>query len=73
MSPEILGLLSLAALFIFIFVGFPISLTLIFLGIIFGLTLTPARISLCRTGLSNSTCTILLVARLSESNPPETC
>ena len=36
MSPEILGLLSLAALFIFIFVGFPISLTLIFLGIIFG-------------------------------------
>ncbi len=36
MSPEILGLLSLAALFIFIFAGFPISLTLIFLGIIFG-------------------------------------
>jgi len=36
MSPEYLGLLSLAALFIFIFVGFPISLTLIFLGIVFG-------------------------------------
>ena len=36
MSPEHLGLLSLAALFIFIFVGFPISLTLIFLGIVFG-------------------------------------
>ncbi len=36
MSPEYLGLLSLAALFIFIFVGFPISLTLMFLGIVFG-------------------------------------
>ena len=36
MSPEYLGLLSLAALFIFIFVGFPISLTLVFLGIVFG-------------------------------------
>ena len=36
MSPEYLGLMSLAALFIFIFVGFPISLTLIFLGIVFG-------------------------------------
>ena len=36
MSPEYLGLLSLAALFIFIFVGFPISFTLIFLGIVFG-------------------------------------
>ena len=36
MSSEHLGLLSLAALFIFIFVGFPISLTLIFLGIVFG-------------------------------------
>jgi len=35
-SSEHLGLLSLAALFIFIFVGFPISLTLIFLGIVFG-------------------------------------
>lgn len=36
MSPEYLGLLSLAALFLFIFVGFPISFTLIFLGIVFG-------------------------------------
>ncbi len=36
MSPEYLGLLSLIALFIFIFVGFPISFTLIFLGIVFG-------------------------------------
>lgn len=36
MSPEYLGLLSLAALFVFIFVGFPISFTLIFLGIVFG-------------------------------------
>ena len=36
MSPEHLGLLSLLALFIFIFVGFPISFTLIFLGIVFG-------------------------------------
>ena len=36
MSPEYLGLMSLAALFIFIFVGFPISLTLIFLGMVFG-------------------------------------
>ena len=36
MSPETLGLVSLAALFVFIFVGFPISLTLVFLGIIFG-------------------------------------
>ncbi len=36
MSPEFLGLLSLAALFVFIFVGFPISFTLIFLGIVFG-------------------------------------
>ncbi len=36
MSPEYLGLLSLVALFIFIFVGFPISFTLIFLGIVFG-------------------------------------
>lgn len=36
MSPEYLGLLSLLALFLFIFVGFPISFTLIFLGIVFG-------------------------------------
>ena len=36
MSPEILGLVSLAALFIGIFIGFPISFTLIFLGLVFG-------------------------------------
>ena len=36
MSPEILGLVSLAALFVGILVGFPISFTLIFLGIVFG-------------------------------------
>ncbi len=35
-SPEYLGLLLLLALFIFIFVGFPISFTLIFLGLVFG-------------------------------------
>ncbi len=36
MSPEYLGLVSLAALFLFISVGFPISFTLVFLGLIFG-------------------------------------
>ena len=36
MSPEILGLVSLGALFIGIFAGFPISFTLIFLAIVFG-------------------------------------
>ena len=36
MSPEVLGLVSLGALFIGIFAGFPISFTLIFLGIVFG-------------------------------------
>ena len=36
MSPEILGLVSLAALFIGIFIGFPISFTLVFLGLVFG-------------------------------------
>ncbi|MCG8561531.1 MAG: TRAP transporter large permease subunit [Hyphomicrobiales bacterium] len=36
MSPEILGLVSLAALFIGIFIGFPISFTLLFLGLVFG-------------------------------------
>ncbi|MCY4469241.1 MAG: TRAP transporter large permease subunit [Thiotrichales bacterium] len=36
MSPEILGLVSLGALFVGIFVGFPISFTLIFLAIVFG-------------------------------------
>ncbi|MCG8548377.1 MAG: TRAP transporter large permease subunit [Alphaproteobacteria bacterium] len=36
MSPEYLGLLSLGALFVLIFVGFPISFTLLFLGIAFG-------------------------------------
>ena len=35
-SPEILGLVSLGALFVGIFVGFPISFTLIFLAIVFG-------------------------------------
>ena len=36
MSPEILGLLGLAGLFVFICVGFPISFTLIFLGLVVG-------------------------------------
>ena len=36
MSPEILGLVSLGALFVGIFIGFPISFTLIFLGVVFG-------------------------------------
>ena len=36
MSPEILGLVSLGALFVGILIGFPISFTLIFLGIVFG-------------------------------------
>lgn len=36
MSPEILGLASLAALFAGICVGFPISFTLMFLGLVFG-------------------------------------
>ncbi|MGI9384135.1 MAG: TRAP transporter large permease [Methyloligellaceae bacterium] len=36
MSPEILGLVSLGALFIGIFIGFPISFTLMFLGLVFG-------------------------------------
>ena len=36
LSPEILGLVSLGALFVGIFVGFPISFTLIFLGVVFG-------------------------------------
>ncbi|RPJ09549.1 MAG: TRAP transporter large permease subunit, partial [Deltaproteobacteria bacterium] len=36
MSPEILGLVSLASLFIFIFVGFPIAFTLLFLGLVTG-------------------------------------
>ena len=36
MSPEILGLVSLGALFVGIFAGFPISFTLIFLAIVFG-------------------------------------
>ena len=35
MSPEVLGLVSLAALFAGILIGFPISFTLIFLGIWF--------------------------------------
>ena len=36
MSPEVLGLLSLASLFFFILVGFPISFTLIFLSLVTG-------------------------------------
>lgn len=36
MSPEALGLLSLAALFVVIFAGFPIAFTLIFLALVFG-------------------------------------
>ena len=36
MSPEILGLLGLAGLFVFICVGFPISFTLIFLSLVIG-------------------------------------
>lgn len=36
MSPEILGLVSLGALFVGICVGFPISFTLMFLGVVFG-------------------------------------
>jgi len=36
MSPEILGLVALASLFIFIFVGFPIAFTLLFLGLVAG-------------------------------------
>ena len=36
MSPEILGLVSLAMLFVAICVGFPISFTLLFLGAVFG-------------------------------------
>lgn len=36
MSPEILGLVSLASLFVLIFVGFPIAFTLLFLGLVTG-------------------------------------
>ena len=36
MSPEIIGLIGLASLFVFICVGFPISFTLLFLGLIMG-------------------------------------
>src|SRR5687768_12830643 len=36
MSPEMIGVLMIAAMLGFIFVGFPISFTLIFLGIVFG-------------------------------------
>lgn len=36
MSPEILGLLGLAGLFVFICVGFPISFTLMFLSLVMG-------------------------------------
>lgn len=36
MSPDILGLVALGSLFIFIFVGFPIAFTLLFLGLVVG-------------------------------------
>jgi tripartite ATP-independent transporter DctM subunit len=36
MSPDILGLVALASLFLFIFVGFPIAFTLLFLGLVAG-------------------------------------
>jgi tripartite ATP-independent transporter DctM subunit len=36
MSPDILGLVALGSLFIFIFVGFPIAFTLLFLGLVAG-------------------------------------
>jgi tripartite ATP-independent transporter DctM subunit len=36
MSPEILGLVALGSLFMFIFVGFPIAFTLLFLGLVVG-------------------------------------
>lgn len=36
MSPEILGLVALGSLFIFIFAGFPIAFTLLFLGLVAG-------------------------------------
>ncbi|MEJ5359563.1 MAG: TRAP transporter large permease subunit [Desulfobacterales bacterium] len=36
MSPELLGLVALGSLFVFIFVGFPIAFTLLFLGLVVG-------------------------------------
>lgn len=36
MSPEILGLVMIGAMLVGIFIGFPISFTLIFLGLVFG-------------------------------------
>jgi tripartite ATP-independent transporter DctM subunit len=36
MSPDILGLVALGSLFIFIFVGFPIAFTLLFIGLVAG-------------------------------------
>lgn len=36
MNPETIGLLMVAAMFVAIFLGFPISFTLIFLGLLFG-------------------------------------
>ncbi len=36
MSPDILGLVALGSLFLFIFVGFPIAFTLLFLGLVVG-------------------------------------
>ena len=37
LSPEIIGIIMIAALLFAIFIGFPISFTLIFLGMVFGL------------------------------------
>ena len=36
MSPEVIGLVMIVAMFVAIFLGFPISFTLIFLGLLFG-------------------------------------
>ena len=36
MSPEIIGLIMVSVMLFAIFVGFPISFTLIFLGLVFG-------------------------------------
>ena len=36
MTPEILGMILIVFMFIALFVGFPISFTLIFLGFVFG-------------------------------------
>ena len=36
MTPEVLGMILIAAMLFAIFIGFPISFTLIFLGVVFG-------------------------------------